>query len=278
MIFFSAVSFQTLNKNNLLPDERSNFYQTPLQQANVYTTTYYPTALGKYDYQPNSSPSPCRTYNNSNNSWDTPHTWLSETPLPTPQTDTIPMPRWHNCTDMNWNVSQSSALCSASPLYAPSPVSSAWWGLCLQGHYWNFPSGDVGLDDKALVHSGGNQLGGVCYCKGYSSVNSELHVGTWWKTSAGQLMALDRMLWPEHLEQLQFWRQTWAEPFKNIYYIPLDLGHHFTPFYYEPHSQPVMNSESIDNKSTENKQCISLCPAWCAAREQQQRSKLIKAD
>lgn len=68
MIFFSAVSFQTLNKNNLLPDERSNFYQTPLQQANVYTTTYYPTALGKYDYQPNSSPSPCRTYNNSNNS------------------------------------------------------------------------------------------------------------------------------------------------------------------------------------------------------------------
>lgn len=59
---------QTLNKNNLLPDERSNFYQAPLQQTNVYTTTYYPTALGKYDYQPNSSPSPCRTYNHTNNS------------------------------------------------------------------------------------------------------------------------------------------------------------------------------------------------------------------
>lgn len=64
----SAGFFQTLNKNNLLPDERSNFYPTPLQQTNVYTTTYYPTALGKYDYQPNSSPSPCRTYNHSNNS------------------------------------------------------------------------------------------------------------------------------------------------------------------------------------------------------------------
>lgn len=81
MISLSAVSFQTLNKNNLLPDERSNFYQAPLQQTNVYTTTYYPTALGKYDYQPNSSPSPCRTYNHSNNSWDTPHKWLSD-PLP----------------------------------------------------------------------------------------------------------------------------------------------------------------------------------------------------
>uniref|UniRef100_A0A3Q4BVE2 Sema domain-containing protein n=1 Tax=Mola mola TaxID=94237 RepID=A0A3Q4BVE2_MOLML len=65
---YTPMEFKTLNKNNLLPDERSNFYQTPLQQTNVYTTTYYPTALGKYDYQPNSSPSPCRTYNHSNNS------------------------------------------------------------------------------------------------------------------------------------------------------------------------------------------------------------------
>ncbi|XP_047193282.1 semaphorin-5B isoform X2 [Scophthalmus maximus] len=65
---YTPMEFKTLNKNNLLPDERSNFYPTPLQQTNVYTTTYYPTALGKFDYQPNSSPSPCRTYNNSNNS------------------------------------------------------------------------------------------------------------------------------------------------------------------------------------------------------------------
>lgn len=63
-IFFSL---QTLNKNNLLPDERTNYFPTPLQQTNVYTTTYYPTALGKYDYRPDSSPSPCRTYNHS---WD----------------------------------------------------------------------------------------------------------------------------------------------------------------------------------------------------------------
>ncbi|XP_049450018.1 semaphorin-5B isoform X2 [Epinephelus fuscoguttatus] len=65
---YTPMEFKTLNKNNLLPDERSNFYPTPLQQTNVYTTTYYPTALGKYDYQPNSSPSPCRTYNQNNNS------------------------------------------------------------------------------------------------------------------------------------------------------------------------------------------------------------------
>lgn len=64
---YTPMEFKTLNKNNLLPDERSNFYPTPLQQTNVYTTTYYPTALGKFDYQPNSSPSPCRTYNHSNN-------------------------------------------------------------------------------------------------------------------------------------------------------------------------------------------------------------------
>uniref|UniRef100_A0A7N6A9C7 Semaphorin-2A n=1 Tax=Anabas testudineus TaxID=64144 RepID=A0A7N6A9C7_ANATE len=65
---YTPMEFKTLNKNNLLPDERSNFYPTPLQQTNVYTTTYYPTTLGKFDYQPNSSPSPCRTYNHSNNS------------------------------------------------------------------------------------------------------------------------------------------------------------------------------------------------------------------
>ncbi|XP_068602704.1 LOW QUALITY PROTEIN: semaphorin-5B [Brachionichthys hirsutus] len=65
---YTPMEFKTLNKNNLLPDERSNFYPAPLQQTNVYTTTYYPAALGKYDYQPNSSPSPCRTYNHSNNS------------------------------------------------------------------------------------------------------------------------------------------------------------------------------------------------------------------
>ncbi|XP_034417593.1 LOW QUALITY PROTEIN: semaphorin-5B, partial [Cyclopterus lumpus] len=65
---YTPMEFKTLNKNNLLPDERSNFYPTALQQPNVYTTTYYPAALGKFDYQPNSSPSPCRTYNQNNNS------------------------------------------------------------------------------------------------------------------------------------------------------------------------------------------------------------------
>ncbi|XP_048049492.1 semaphorin-5B isoform X2 [Megalobrama amblycephala] len=62
---YTPMEFKTLNKNNLLPDERTNYFPSPLQQTNVYTTTYYPTALGKYDYRPDSSPSPCRTYNHS---------------------------------------------------------------------------------------------------------------------------------------------------------------------------------------------------------------------
>ncbi|KTG03917.1 hypothetical protein cypCar_00001992 [Cyprinus carpio] len=62
---YTPMEFKTLNKNNLLPDERTNYFPSPLQQTNVYSTTYYPTALGKYDYRPDSSPSPCRTYNHS---------------------------------------------------------------------------------------------------------------------------------------------------------------------------------------------------------------------
>ncbi|KAL4618071.1 semaphorin-5B-like [Arapaima gigas] len=59
---YTPMEFKTLNKKNLLPDERTNFFPSPLQQTNVYTTTYYPTTLNKYDYRPDSSPSPCRTY------------------------------------------------------------------------------------------------------------------------------------------------------------------------------------------------------------------------
>ncbi|XP_051567016.1 semaphorin-5B isoform X4 [Myxocyprinus asiaticus] len=65
---YTPMEFKTLNKNNLLPDERTNYFPSPLQQTNVYTTTYYPTALGKYDFRPDSSPSPCRTYNHNSNS------------------------------------------------------------------------------------------------------------------------------------------------------------------------------------------------------------------
>ncbi|XP_061647675.1 semaphorin-5B isoform X9 [Phyllopteryx taeniolatus] len=65
---YTPMEFKTLNKNNLLPDERSNLFPTSVQQANVYTTTYYPPALGKFDYQANASPSPCRTFTHANNS------------------------------------------------------------------------------------------------------------------------------------------------------------------------------------------------------------------
>ena len=55
-------SSQTLNKNNLLPDETCHFFNSPLPSSNVYTTTYYPTPLGKYDFHPDS---PCRNYMHS---------------------------------------------------------------------------------------------------------------------------------------------------------------------------------------------------------------------
>ncbi|XP_069838553.1 semaphorin-5B isoform X2 [Dendropsophus ebraccatus] len=58
---YTPMEFKTLNKNNLLPDDRTNFY--PLQQTNVYTTTYYPSTLSKYDFRPDSSPG--RTFTNS---------------------------------------------------------------------------------------------------------------------------------------------------------------------------------------------------------------------
>ncbi|KAG8550774.1 hypothetical protein GDO81_019960 [Engystomops pustulosus] len=58
---YTPMEFKTLNKNNLLPDDRTNFY--PLQQTNVYTTTYYPSSLSKYDFRPDSSPG--RTFTNS---------------------------------------------------------------------------------------------------------------------------------------------------------------------------------------------------------------------
>ena len=45
---------QTLNKNNLIPDDKVSFY--PLQQTNVYTTTYYPSPLNKHSLRPEASP------------------------------------------------------------------------------------------------------------------------------------------------------------------------------------------------------------------------------
>lgn len=50
----SFSSLQTLNKNNLIPDDRASFY--PLQQTNVYTTTYYPSPLNKPSFRPEASP------------------------------------------------------------------------------------------------------------------------------------------------------------------------------------------------------------------------------
>lgn len=51
---YTPMEFKTLNKNNLIPDDRANFY--PLQQTNVYTTTYYPSPLNKHSFRPEASP------------------------------------------------------------------------------------------------------------------------------------------------------------------------------------------------------------------------------
>uniref|UniRef100_A0AAY4EXQ4 Semaphorin-2A n=1 Tax=Denticeps clupeoides TaxID=299321 RepID=A0AAY4EXQ4_9TELE len=56
---YTPMEFKTLNKNNLLPDESCTFFPSPLQQTNVYATTYYPTPLAKYDFPLDS---PCRNY------------------------------------------------------------------------------------------------------------------------------------------------------------------------------------------------------------------------
>ncbi|XP_036807640.1 semaphorin-5B-like isoform X1 [Oncorhynchus mykiss] len=64
---YTPMEFKTLNKNNLLPDESCNFFPSSLSplpslpQNNVYTTTYYPAPLGKYDH-PFHPDSPCRNY------------------------------------------------------------------------------------------------------------------------------------------------------------------------------------------------------------------------
>ncbi|ELK18095.1 Semaphorin-5B [Pteropus alecto] len=51
---YTPMEFKTLNKNNLIPDDKASFY--PLQQTNVYTTTYYPSPLNKHSFRPEASP------------------------------------------------------------------------------------------------------------------------------------------------------------------------------------------------------------------------------
>ncbi|KAK1343959.1 hypothetical protein QTO34_014516 [Cnephaeus nilssonii] len=51
---YTPMEFKTLNKNNLIPDDKAGFY--PLQQTNVYTTTYYPSPLIKHSFRPEASP------------------------------------------------------------------------------------------------------------------------------------------------------------------------------------------------------------------------------
>ncbi|XP_028326711.1 semaphorin-5B-like isoform X2 [Gouania willdenowi] len=57
---YIPMEFKMLNKNNLhVNDETCNHFPTPLASTNMFTTTYYPPSLSKYDFH---TDAPCRTY------------------------------------------------------------------------------------------------------------------------------------------------------------------------------------------------------------------------
>lgn len=58
---------QTLNKNNLhVNDDTCNHFSSPMASSNMFTATYYPPCVSKYDFHPDS---PCRSYMHS---WEEP--------------------------------------------------------------------------------------------------------------------------------------------------------------------------------------------------------------
>uniref|UniRef100_A0AAQ5Y1P6 Semaphorin-2A n=1 Tax=Amphiprion ocellaris TaxID=80972 RepID=A0AAQ5Y1P6_AMPOC len=60
---YIPMEFKTLNKNNLhVNDETCNHFPSPLPSSHMFTTTYYPPSLSKYDFH---ADSPCRTYMHS---------------------------------------------------------------------------------------------------------------------------------------------------------------------------------------------------------------------
>lgn len=59
---YIPMEFKTLNKNNLhVNDESCNHFSAALGSSNMFTTTYYPPGLSKYDYHHQEAQ--CRTYN-----------------------------------------------------------------------------------------------------------------------------------------------------------------------------------------------------------------------
>ncbi|KAK5604297.1 hypothetical protein CRENBAI_019880 [Crenichthys baileyi] len=60
---YIPMEFKTLNKNNLhVNDETCNHFSSPMASSNMFTTTYYPPCVSKYDFHPDS---PCRSYMHS---------------------------------------------------------------------------------------------------------------------------------------------------------------------------------------------------------------------
>uniref|UniRef100_A0A3P9JA03 Sema domain-containing protein n=1 Tax=Oryzias latipes TaxID=8090 RepID=A0A3P9JA03_ORYLA len=57
---YIPMEFKMLNKNNLhVNDETCNHFPPPLSSTNMFSTTYYPPCVSKYDFHPDS---PCRTF------------------------------------------------------------------------------------------------------------------------------------------------------------------------------------------------------------------------
>uniref|UniRef100_A0A3Q3AYH7 Sema domain-containing protein n=1 Tax=Kryptolebias marmoratus TaxID=37003 RepID=A0A3Q3AYH7_KRYMA len=60
---YIPMEFKTLNKNNLhVNDETCNHFSSQLASSNMFTTTYYPPCVSKYDFH---ADSPCRSYMHS---------------------------------------------------------------------------------------------------------------------------------------------------------------------------------------------------------------------
>ncbi|XP_027863128.1 semaphorin-5B-like [Xiphophorus couchianus] len=60
---YIPMEFKTLNKNNLhVNDDTCNHFSSPMASSNMFTATYYPPCVSKYDFRPDS---PCRSYMHS---------------------------------------------------------------------------------------------------------------------------------------------------------------------------------------------------------------------
>ena len=165
-----------------------------------------------------------------------------------------PPKRHGDITELTWTEMflRAGFLCSPSPLLLA--VSSAWQGLCFQGRFWNFPSGDVGLDSSAA-----SSMCVISTAWLYIAVSTQSIVfmtGSSGKEQQGEFRlysdyyeqrAHQHRCWVER-SQLQNWKEQNSKK-KKKFHFP-GSGSPFLSSLRFNHFQPVMNFESLDNKSS----------------------------